>query len=262
MIDARLPECRHAAVEGTCGFDDRKGEEAPGRLAEAEPEIEQRLESELAEHEVVSRFGGAVARDQRFADGGLESYGEQRGGGDRIAVDDDREAPPCAFGCSADEGCEFQAAEGGESGIGSEIGTVKRERGSDDAALAPEPGRVDTGATADGAICGLTGEGRDERRRGRSVADADLAENEAIDATIGEFACEARPRRDCERELVTAERRSPRHVRGSFCDLLGANGFGSGTEQPDICHHQLVATVPGKHAYRRLAACRRGCNLG
>ena len=51
---------------------------------------------------------------------------------------------------------------------------------------------------------GWPGQRGGERGRRRGVADADLAEHEAVDAAVGELAGEARAGRERERDLLGA----------------------------------------------------------
>src|SRR5947207_3324862 len=59
-IDAGLGEGRHLAVQPAGLLDQRQREGGAAGLAEAQAQVEQRLEPELGEHERVGRLGRAV----------------------------------------------------------------------------------------------------------------------------------------------------------------------------------------------------------
>src|SRR5258707_824068 len=63
--DAGLFERRKARGQPPRRGDQGKGEQGAGRLAEPQPQVEQRLQAELGEQQVVTRLGRAMAGDRR-----------------------------------------------------------------------------------------------------------------------------------------------------------------------------------------------------
>ena len=111
------------------GRDEREREQRAGGLAEAQAQVEQRLEPELDQGQVVAGLGRPVARDEPLADRRIEPDRGERGHRRRVAVEHHREAAPDGLGDRAGERDDLEAAE-------------RRERAADVVALAAHGARA------------------------------------------------------------------------------------------------------------------------
>ena len=107
-------ERRHLAQDAGCGLEHGQRQAGPAALAEAQAEVEQRVEPEGVEHRGRARLGRAVAGDAAVDDAGHEPLGGEQGGVGDDAVDDDGHAGGRTADDEAGERGDLEPADGGE----------------------------------------------------------------------------------------------------------------------------------------------------
>src|SRR5205823_10568141 len=85
-------------------------------LAQAEVEVDERLQPERVQHERVAGLGRAVRGDQRAGGGRSEACGDECGGSGDEAVEQDGNALGRTAEGEASEDCDLEAAESGQHG--------------------------------------------------------------------------------------------------------------------------------------------------
>ena len=157
---------------------------APGRLTEAQAQVEQRLEPELVERHVGAQARPSGGRRSGFRRRRSEPDGRERGDGRGVAVEQHRQAQARRF----DRGpAQRRRARGPRTRAGPRAPGRRRpvalEGGGDDARACVRARPASTPVPRPTVeLGGAPVSAPDERGRRRGVADADLAEDQAVDA--------------------------------------------------------------------------------
>src|SRR5581483_6442367 len=170
-------KCRHLVEDRERRLDERQRQRSAAPLAEAEPEVQQRLELEGVEDEAVAGLGREVRGDHRGACPRRQPLRDERRHTGDEAVEEDDDGARGGADRDAGEERDLEAAEPGERSQRVVV-LVRVERPAHDRDLAREPGIVDSGPPAH--HCRRVGaeEPRGERRCRRRVADPHLAERD------------------------------------------------------------------------------------
>jgi hypothetical protein len=148
--------------------DERKGEGGPAGFAEAQAQVEQRLEPEFCQYLVVRGFCRFVSSNEVVANCWLEAVGGQRGNADGEPVENDRALLGCGGEECADERGEFEAADAAEAFEWVvRIRCVDRDRSGHGCTFACEALRVEAGAAAADLLRGKPSESGEQGGRDR-----------------------------------------------------------------------------------------------
>ena len=224
----------------------------------------------MLEDHRVARLGRAVRGEERVACVRGQRHCDERRGAGNEPVERHGHATGGAGEGHADEAGDLEAADLGEDVQAiARVGSVHRERATDDVHLAGDGRIVHAGAAARHALGQRAGDRRGDRARRRGVADSHLAGGEKIGSRVERVLGESRARLDRAHGLRARHRGAARHVGGAgrdrarvelrrAGDRVGHTEVGDDDARPRLAREDVHGGSPAQEVLDHL----RGDDLG